>query len=151
MFRAMAAIPNYLAADRPDVEYAAKEICRKVAKPAEGDWRKLIRLGRYLKIAPSCILTYPWQEAAEVPTGFSDSDWAGCRKSGKNTSDGLVMVGKHLVKSSNRTQDSVTVSSAEAELIASGKLSAGTLGVRSMMADWEMGASPGPSILFADT
>ena len=46
-FRAVAARANYLAAYRPDVEYAVKEICRKMCKPAEGDWQKLIRLGRY--------------------------------------------------------------------------------------------------------
>ena len=60
------------------------------------------------------------------------------------------MVGRNLVKSWSRTQDSVTLSSADAELIVLGKLAAETLGVRSMMADLEMATSPGPSILFAD-
>ena len=83
--RAVAARANYLATDRPDVEFAVKEICRKMAKPAAGDWQKLIRLGRYLKVAPRCVLTYPWQSEGEIPKGYSDSDWAGCRKSGKNT------------------------------------------------------------------
>ena len=121
-----------------------------MAKPVEGDWHKLIRLGRYLKPALRCVLTYLWQEVAVVPHGFSDSEWACCRKTGKSTSGGLVMVGRHLVKSWSRTQDSVTLSSAGAELIALGKLAAETLGVRSMMADYSMVDSPGPSTLFAD-
>ena len=54
-FRAVAARANYLAADRPDVQYAVKEICRKMAVPVEGDWHKLVRLGRYLKGAPRCV------------------------------------------------------------------------------------------------
>ena len=37
-FRAVAARANYLAADRPDIQYAVKETCRKMAKPAKGDW-----------------------------------------------------------------------------------------------------------------
>ena len=48
-FRAVAARANYLAADRPDIQYAVKEICRNMAKPVEGDWQKLVRLGRYLR------------------------------------------------------------------------------------------------------
>ena len=48
-FRAVAARANYLAADRPDIQYAVKEICRKIAKPVHGDWQQLVRLVRYLK------------------------------------------------------------------------------------------------------
>jgi hypothetical protein len=57
-FRAVAARANYLAADRPDIQYAVKEICSKMAKPARGDWQKLIRLGRYLKGSPRCVWEY---------------------------------------------------------------------------------------------
>ena len=55
-FRAIAARANYLAADRPDIQYAVKEICRRMAKPVAGDWQKLIRLGRYLQGSPRCVL-----------------------------------------------------------------------------------------------
>ena len=47
-FRGIAARVNYLAADRPGIQYAVKEVCRRMAKPVEGGWQKLIRLGRYL-------------------------------------------------------------------------------------------------------
>ena len=46
------------------------------------------------------------------------------------------MVGRRLIKSWSRTQDSVTLSSAEAELVALGKLAAEVLGMRSMMMEW---------------
>ena len=54
--------------------------------------------------------------------GYSDSDWAGDRKTGKSTSGGVVMLGRHLVESWSRTQDAIKLSSAEAELVALGKL-----------------------------
>ena len=149
-FRAVAARANYLAADRPDIQYAVKEICRKMAKPAKGDWQKLVRLGRYLKGAPRCVLEYAWQRRCESPTGFSDSDWAGDRSTGKSTSGGLIMLGSHLVKSWSRTQDSVTLSSAEAELVALGKLAMEILGIRSMAAEWQMTNSAAASVLWAD-
>ena len=40
-FRAVAAISNYLAADRPDIQYSVKEFCRRMAKPVGSDWKKL--------------------------------------------------------------------------------------------------------------
>ena len=42
-FRAVAARANYLSADRPDVQYAVKEVCRRMAKPVKSDWQKLMR------------------------------------------------------------------------------------------------------------
>ena len=67
-------------------------------------------------------MEYAWQSRCESPTGFSDSEWARDRKTGKSTSGGLIMMGNHLVKAWSRTQDAVTLSSAEAELVALGKL-----------------------------
>ena len=46
-YRAIAARANYLVADRPDLIYAVKELCRGMAKPTELHWNKLKRLGRY--------------------------------------------------------------------------------------------------------
>ena len=91
-FRAVAARANYLAADRPDIQYAVKEICRTMAKPVQGDWQKLVRLGRYLKGSPRCVLEYNWQEESSAPIGYTDSDWAGCKTIGKSTSGGLIMI-----------------------------------------------------------
>ena len=47
-YRSIAARANYLSADRPDIMYAVKELCRGMAKPPKGHWLKLKRLGRYL-------------------------------------------------------------------------------------------------------
>ena len=35
-FRAVAAPANYIAADRPDIQYAVKELYRKLPKPVQG-------------------------------------------------------------------------------------------------------------------
>jgi len=149
-FRAVAARTNYLSADRPDIQYAVKEICRKMAKPVQGDWQKLVRLGRYLKGSPRCVLEYRWHDECSAPLGYIDSDWAGCKTTGKNTSGGLIMIGDHLIKSWSRTQDAVTLSSAEAELVALGKLAVEMLGVRSMAQEWRMTVGVMPSQLYAE-
>ena len=41
-FRAVAARSNYQAADRPDIQYAVKENCRRMATPVKSDWNKLV-------------------------------------------------------------------------------------------------------------
>ena len=95
-------------------------------------------------------MEYLWQAEAEAPAGYSGSDWAGDRATGKSTSGGLVMLGMHLVKSWSRTQDYVTLSSAEAELVALGKLAMETLGIRSMCREWEITEEGKASKLHAD-
>ena len=47
LYRAIVARCNFLAIDRPDLTYASKECSRKMAKPQNGDWAALKRLGRY--------------------------------------------------------------------------------------------------------
>ena len=61
-FLAVAARANYLSADRPDIQYSVKEICRRMYKRARGDWQKPIRLGKYLKGSPRCVREYRWQD-----------------------------------------------------------------------------------------
>ena len=92
-FRAIAARMNYVAADRPDLMYSVKEICRNMARPTRGAWKKLKRVGRYLIGKPRMVLKYRWQGEEEEVDGYTDSDWAGCRVTGKSTSGGAIMVG----------------------------------------------------------
>ena len=60
------------------------------------------------------------------------------------------MLGTHLVKSWSRTPDSVTLRSAEAELVALGKLAMEILGIRSMCREWELTEEGKASTLYAD-
>ena len=72
-FRAVAARANYLAADRPDIQYVVKEVCRRMAKPVRSDWQKLVRLARYLKGAPRLVWEYCWQAGRDgiPPSGLA--------------------------------------------------------------------------------
>ena len=57
-FRALAARANYLSLDRPDIQYAAKELCRSFASPTRRDHTKLRRLVRYLLGRPRLVWTF---------------------------------------------------------------------------------------------
>ena len=135
-YRALAARGNYLSPDRPDIQYAVKECCRGMASPTRGDLKKLRRLGRYLVERPRMVLEFPYQESGDTLYGYSDSDWAGCKRTAKSTSGGCMLLGKHCIKSWSSTQKSITLSSAEAELVAAVKMSAELIGVEQLMAEW---------------
>ena len=47
-FRSLAATLNYMSSDRSDVQYAANEVCKMMAKPTRGSWRRVKKAGRYL-------------------------------------------------------------------------------------------------------
>ena len=50
--RALAATANFLAIDRGDIVYCAKELTCHMATPTTADWEKTVRLVRYLKNRP---------------------------------------------------------------------------------------------------
>ena len=61
---------------------------------------------------------FPWQDECLELKSYADSDWGGRRGSRKSTSGGLVMLGKHCIKTWSSTQGAVALSSAEAEFYA---------------------------------
>ena len=137
-YRAIAARLNYLAPDRFDVGYSTKEAARNMARPLNGDFEKLKRIGRYLVGRPRLISKYAWQKLNGTVTTFADSDWAGCEKTRRSTSGGIVTIGTHVLKTWSKQQKTVALSSAEAELHAMVAASAETLGIIALMADMGM-------------
>jgi len=113
-FRALAARANYLAADRIDVLYAAKEVCRFMSRPTDVAMGALKRLARYLRARPRMVFDHEFQTAERIEC-YTDTDWAGCARTRKSTSRGCVMVGRHLIKAWSATQASIALSSGEAE------------------------------------
>ena len=147
-YRTLAARANYLSTDRPDIMFAVKEICQSMSSPSRGAWKKLKRLGRYLVAHPRAVLQYHWRGEERDVDGFTDSDWAGCKNTGKSTSGGAIMIGEHFIKGYSRTQKAITLSSAEAELVAMVKMSSEVLGVLGMMKDWNIA---GKGTIWADS
>ena len=137
-FRALAARANYLALDRPDIQYAVKEICRGMSRPTRGDLARLRRLARYLVGRPRSVWEFPYQEEGEELSGYTDSDWAGCRRTARSTSGGAILRGNHTLKTWSATQKNITLSSGEAELVAMVKMSTETIGLLQLAGEWGM-------------
>ena len=74
------------------------------------------RILRYLKFTPNIGLWYPKGAHFDL-VGFSDSDYARCKVDRKSTSGGCQFLGRSLVSWSSKKQNSVALSTAEAEYI----------------------------------
>ena len=117
-FRGLAARLNYLSQDAPDVQFAAKEVAREMARPARGGWRRMKKVARYLVSREAVVWGYRWQEGGEILKVKTDSDWGGSRWDRKSTSGGMLALGSHCLKTWSATQGAVALSSAEAEFYA---------------------------------
>ena len=113
-FRGSSARSNYLCADRIDMMYAGKEVCRGMSTPSRLGWKALKRIGRYLLGKLRLVYVYRRQEVDAIDVDV-DTDWAGCAKTRKSTSGGAIMLGRHTIKHWSSTQPSVSLSNGEAE------------------------------------
>jgi hypothetical protein len=90
---------------------------------------------RYLKYYPNISLWYPKSAQFEL-VGFSDSDYAGCKVDRKSTSGGCQLLGRSLVSWSSKKQNSVALSTAEAEYISAGSCYAQLLWMKQTLLDY---------------
>ena len=136
-YRALAAKLNYVGQDDPTVQFAAKEVRRKMSCPTVGDFMKLKKVVRFMTGIKEVLWEYPWQDEAEalILRVYADSDWAGCVRTRRSTSGGVVMLGRHPLRAWSTTQGSVATSSAEAELYSMCEAAARGLGLRSMLGE----------------
>ncbi len=115
LYRSCVARANCLAQYRADIAYAVKEACRGMANPKANSWENIKRVVRYLKGEPRVVYEYNWQNHEDISV-YVDTDWAGCFKTRKSTSGGVIMRGGHVLKHWSSTQQTVALSSGEAEV-----------------------------------
>ena len=124
-----------MALDRPDVAFATKELCRDVSAPSKHSIDKLKRLVRYIVGLPRLVWLFPYQEPADALDTYVDTDFAGCLRTRRSTSGGLILRGAHLIQHWSSTQTTVALSSGEAELSGICRGAARGKGTRSLALD----------------
>ena len=141
-YRAITARLNFLALDRPDLQYPLKECSRVMSAPKNCHWEMLKRIARYLLHTPRLVHVYRWQDMPTFIAAFSDSDWAGCRETRKSTSGGCFMHGSHLLKAYSKTQQTIALSSGEAEFYLMVKAASEAMGLQAMAKDFGKAMAP---------
>jgi hypothetical protein len=125
----------YLCASRPDIMLLVCMCARFQADPKEVHLRAVKRIMRYFVYTPKFGLWYPKGSTFDL-IRYSDADWAGCKIDRKSTSETCQFLGRSLVSWASKKQNSVSLSTAEAQYIAAGHCCAQLLWMRQTLRDY---------------
>jgi hypothetical protein len=135
VYRSMIGSLLYLYASRPDIMLSVCMCARFQANPKEVHLRAVKRIMRYLVYTPKFGLWYPKGSTIDL-IGYSNADWAGCKIDRKSTSRTSQFLGRSLVSWASKKQNSVALSTVEAEYIAAGHYCVQLLWMRQTLRDY---------------
>ena len=99
LYRSVVARCNYLLAHRYETIFTKKELCRSMSSPSVDDLTAIKRLCRFLKGLPRVVQRMDFSDLFFIVIkAYVDSDSAGCRKTRKSTSGGVLMLGATAVR-----------------------------------------------------
>ena len=143
VYRGMIGSLLYLTASRPDIMFSVCMCARYQANPKESHLTAIKRIFRYLVGTKNLGLWYPKGSTCTL-VGFSDADFAGCKLDRKSTSGTCHLLGNSLVSWHSKKQNSVALSTAEAEYVAAGSCCAQILWMKQHLSDFgvDLGTVP---------
>jgi hypothetical protein len=119
LYRSMIGSLLYLTASRPEIMFSVCMCARFQANPKKAHLHAVKRILMYFKHTSCVGLWYPKGATFDL-IGYSDSDYVGCKIDRKSTSGGCHLLGRSLVSWTSQKQNSVALSTAEAEYVATG-------------------------------
>src|SRR6185312_15195820 len=135
VYRSMIGSLLYLCASRPDIILSMCMCAGFQANPKECHLMAVKRILRYLVFTPNLCLWYPKGSSFDL-LGYSDSDYAGCKVDRKSTTGTCQFLDRSLVAWSSKKQNSVALSTAEAENVAAGACCAQLLWMKQTLSDF---------------
>ena len=130
LYQQVAGLVNYVAVDRPDIQFAVKVILTDMGKPTVISMLRLRRCVRYLHGRRELGWFYEKQEMPKEVLYETDSDWAEDEITRKSTSSVYGFFGSHLLETQVASQPVVALSSGEAEFYAIGRGAASAIMMR---------------------
>jgi hypothetical protein len=106
---------------RPDIAYAVNRLAQFTSNPRSLHWTAVKRVFRYLKYTKNFALTYGGDDDTIRNTDlnfFCDADWANDTSDRKSISGYVTIVAGGAVSWSSKKQQTVALSTAEAEYVA---------------------------------
>ncbi|GAA0149902.1 transmembrane signal receptor [Lithospermum erythrorhizon] len=146
-YRSMIGSLLYLTASRPDISHSVGICARFQADPKEIHLNLVKRIIKYVHGTLNYGLLYSF-DTNKALVGYSDADWAGNTEDRKSTSGGCFFLENNLVSWFSRKQNSVSLSTAEAEYIAAGSACTQLLWMKQMLEEY--GVNPGVMTLYCD-
>ena len=131
---------------RPDIAYTVGMLARFSSKPNQTHWVAAKRVLRYLKATMNFGLIYSGDAGV---LGYSDADWAGDMDDRKPTSGYMFQIAGGPVSWRSKKQDTVALSTAEAEYVALSSATQECVWMRRLVS--ELGNPPGePTTILED-
>jgi hypothetical protein len=125
----------YLCASRLDIMLSVCMSTRFQAAPKDCHLKAVKRIMSYLVLTPNLGLWYPKGFRFEL-LGYLDADYAGCKVDRKSTSVTCQFLGRSLVSCYSKKQNSVVLSTVEAEYVAASSCCAQLLLMRQTLKDY---------------
>ena len=125
----------FLALDRPDLQFVAKEISRAMSQPTINADETLKGVARYLVQAPRVLWRYPRQPMPSKVVALVDANWAACPITRKSTGCTHIMFGKHPIFAGSATQTVIALSSGESEFYSAVRGACRLLGMKALLND----------------
>ena len=119
---------------RPDIAYAVGRAGQHMQDPAHEDWIAAKRILRYLQGTRNIHIRYS-KTGSTTLTGFSDSDWAGDLERRKSTTGYLFTLGGAAISWNSKKQQTVALSSTEAEYMAACAASQEAMHLKALLND----------------
>ncbi|XP_062075335.1 uncharacterized protein LOC133779378 [Humulus lupulus] len=120
LFHSMIDSLLYLTASRPDICFSVGLCARYQSNPTGSHFTAVKRIMKYVAGTLELGLWYTCDTNMSL-VGYSDSDWAGSLDDRKSTSGGCFYLGNNLVSWLSKKQNSISLSTTEAEYIATEK------------------------------
>ena len=101
---------------RPDIQPSIAYVCTRVRAPTQGDWKKLVRMMKFLNATKEDVLTLS-ADNLRVIKWYVDASFA-VHEDYKSHTGAVMTMGGGAIQSMSRKQKLNTKSSTEAELVA---------------------------------
>jgi hypothetical protein len=137
LYRGMIGSLLYLTASRPDIMFSVCLCARFQSCPKESHLIAVKRIFRYLLGTIDLGLWYPKSNSFDL-ISYTDADFAGCKIDRKSTSGTCHFLGHSLVSWFSKKQNSVALSTAEAEYVAAGSCCAQSLYIKQQLEDFKI-------------
>ncbi|PKU82073.1 Retrovirus-related Pol polyprotein from transposon TNT 1-94 [Dendrobium catenatum] len=147
LYRRLAGSLQYLTITRPDIAFAANQVCQHMQSPTEQDINDIKRLLRYVKGTLSYGL--PITAGSLDLRTYSDADWASDTTDRKSISGFCTFLGPNLISCTVKKQVIVDKSSIEAEYRSLSAAASEVIWLRRLATELNL-PQPSPTTIYCD-
>ena len=121
-YRQLIDLLMYLVNTRPDICFEVNVLSQFEVEPKHDHWITRKHILRYLQGTIHYCLKYDRRNDVHL-IGYTDSDWEDCEQDGRRSTGGCFSLGSSMISWMSWKQDTIALSSVDAEYIATYEVS----------------------------